>query len=50
MCVSVCEREKEREIMETQRTMSITDMSVVASLIHLTLLVKDYLVDNLKPL
>lgn len=25
-------------------------MSVVASLIYLTLLVKDYLVDNLKPL
>lgn len=37
-------------VVETQRTRSITDMSVVASLIYLTLLVKDYLVDNLKPL
>lgn len=34
----------------TQRTVAITDMSVVTSLPHLSLLVIDYLVENLKPL
>ena len=56
MCVCVCvcvyetERQREREREETLRTMNITDRSVVASLIHLTSLIKDYLVGNWKPL